>query len=157
ARYKNSTLDAWDLKAEPVALLGATAGHGPKVGEDEFPLVLIGPGAPLAVMDSVNGVQNEQKLWLMPVEQAAQADARWKPFVDREDGITAIELRGDEIFLLSHKDAPTFKVLRVKAGEPLAAATTLVAAQPDHVIESLHAAADALYVQALQGAYSRLL
>ena len=156
-RYKNSTLDAWDLKAAPAALLGATAGHGPKVGEDEFPVVLINPGAPLAVMDSVNGVQNEQKLWLAPAGQAAKADAPWKPFVDRDDGVTAVELRGEEIFLLSHKDAPTFKVLVVKAGAPLASAVTLVAAQPDRVVESMHAAADALYVQTRRGAYSHLL
>ena len=156
-KYKNSALDAWDFKAAPVALLGATTGHGPKVGEDEFPVVLISPGAPLAVMDSVNGVQNEQKLWLAPADQAAKPDAPWKPFVDRDDGVTAVELRGDEIFLLSHKDAPTFKVLVVKAGAPLSSATTLVAAQADRVVESLHAASDALYVQTRQGAYSHLL
>jgi prolyl oligopeptidase len=66
-------------------------------------------------------------------------------------------MRGDDIFLLSHKDAPTFKVLLVKAGAPLDSAKTLVAAQSDRVIEGVHAAADALYVQARQGAYSRLL
>ena len=156
-RYKNSTLAAWDLKAAPVTLYGATAGHGPKIGEDEFPVVLVAPGAPLAVLDSVNGVQNEQKFWLAPAAQAAKPDAQWKAFVDRDDGITALDMRGDEIFLLSHKDAPTFKVLVVKAGAPLDSAQTLVAAQSDRVIEGVHAAADALYVQARQGAYSRLL
>jgi prolyl oligopeptidase len=156
-RYKNSTLDAWDLKAAPETLYGATSGHGPKIGEDEFPIVVVSPGAPLAVLDSVNGVQNEQKLWLAPAADAAKPDASWKAFVDRDDAVTALDLRGEEIFLLSHKDAPTFKVLRVKAGEPLASATTLIAARPDRVIESVHAASDALYVQARQGAYSRLL
>jgi prolyl oligopeptidase len=156
-RYKNSTLDAWDLKSAPVTLYGAKSEHGPKIGEDEFPVVLVAPGAPMAVLDSVNGVQNEQKLWLAPAAQAAKPDAQWKLFADRDDGITALDMRGDEIFLLSHRDAPTFKVLVVKAGEPLASARTLVAALPDRVIEGVHAAADALYVQARQGAYSRLL
>ena len=156
-RYKNSTLDAWDLKAAPVSLYGAKTGHGPKVGEDEFPVVLVAPGAPFAILDSVNGVQNEQKYWVAPVAQAAKPDAEWKAFVDRDDGVTSLDMRGDEIFLLSHKDAPTFKVLVVKAGAPLDSAKTLVAAQPDRVIEGVHAAADALYVQARQGAYSRLL
>ena len=156
-RYKNSTLDAWDLKAAPVTLYGATAGHGPKIGEDEFPVVLVAPGAPFAVLDSVNGVQNEQKFWLAPAAEAAKPGTEWKAFVDRADGVTALDMRGDEIFLLSHKDAPTFKVLVVKAGAPLDSAKTLVAAQSDRVIEGVHAASDALYVQARQGAYSRLL
>lgn len=156
-KYKDSTLYMWNLKAQPVALLGSTAGHGPKIGADEFPVVSIAPGAPMAVALSINGVQREYKLWLAPVDGAADPRTQWKPFVDRDDGVTGADLRGDEIFLLSHKDAPTFKVLAVKAGAPLASATTLIAAQPERVIESVHVASDALYVQARQGAYSHLL
>lgn len=156
-KYKDSTLNVWNMQGQPVALLGATTSHGPKLGADEFPVLLISPGAPMAVALSRNGVQNELKLWLAPVGQAANAKTQWKAFVDRSDDVTDFDMRGDEIFLLSHQDAPTFKVLQVKAGAPLSAATTLVAAQPDRVIEAIHAAADALYVQTRQGAYSRLL
>src|SRR5204863_7143563 len=59
--------------------------------------------------------------------------------------------------LLSHKSAPTFQVLTVKANQPLSAARVLVPAKPDRVIEGVHAAADALYVLARHGAYSQLL
>jgi prolyl oligopeptidase len=58
---------------------------------------------------------------------------------------------------LSHKDAPTFRVLVVRAGQPLSSASTLVPARADRVIEGIHAAADGLYVLARQGAYSQLL
>ena len=71
--------------------------------------------------------------------------------------MVGLDERGDEIFLLSHKDAPTFKVLRLKVGEPFSAATTLVAAEPGRVIEGIDAAKDALYVSVLEGPYSRLL
>jgi prolyl oligopeptidase len=71
--------------------------------------------------------------------------------------VTNVDMRGAEIFLLSHKDAPTFKVLEVRAGQPLSAAETLMPAQPDRVIETIHAASDALYVLARNGAYSQLL
>ena len=45
----------------------------------------------------------------------------------------------------------------MKAGKPLSSAKVLVPASPDRVIESVHAASDALYVLALKGVYSQLL
>ena len=45
----------------------------------------------------------------------------------------------------------------LKAGQTLSQAVTLVPAQPDRVIEGIHAASDALYVMARKGAYSQLL
>jgi prolyl oligopeptidase len=154
--YKNATADVWDLKSEPVALLGASVGHGPSIKSEEFPLVQITPGSPIAAAVSINGVQNEIAMWLGSAATASDTQAKWTPFIARDDGITSADVRGNEIFLLSHHDAPTFKVLSVKAGQPLSTATTLVPAQPDRVIEAIHAAADGLYVLARHGA-SQLL
>lgn len=154
--YKNSTLYAWNLKDEPVALLGTRVGSGPKFAPEEFPVLGITPGAPDAIAISLNGVQNEWKAWLAPVADAAKP-AAWKPFFDRDDDVTSVAMRGGDIFLLSHKDAPTFKVLELKAGEPLSSAKTLVPAQPERVVEGIYAASDALYVLVRKGAYSQLL
>ncbi|WHZ19730.1 MAG: Prolyl endopeptidase [Rhodanobacteraceae bacterium] len=155
--YKNSTLDAWDLSGQPVSLLGTSAGHGPKFAPEEFPVLMVVPGAKAALALSINGVQNEGKAWTTPAADAANPKATWAPLFDRRDGVTLAGMRGDTVFLLSHQDAPTFKVLQLKAGEPLASAKTLVPARPDRVIESFYAASDALYVLARKGAYSELL
>ena len=77
----------------------------------------LAPGGTMAAAVNENGVQNELEIWLAPVEQIADPQPAWKPFVTRTDEVTSIHMRGDEIFLLSHKDAPTFKVLTVKAGD----------------------------------------
>lgn len=156
-KYQDATADAWNLKDEPVALLGAAVGHGPAFGPTQFPAIEIGVGAPLAALLSINGVQNELAMWLAPEAQVGEPAVVWTPFVARSDDVTGIEMRGTDIFLLSHKDAPTFQVLSVHAGEPLSAASVLVPARPERVIEGIHAASDALYVLARQGAYSRLL
>jgi prolyl oligopeptidase len=155
--YKNSTLYGWNLSDPPVALLGTGAGHGPTFEPEAFPFIGVTPGASDAIAVSLNGVQNEWKAWVAPSAQAADPKTTWKPFFDRGDDVTNVAMRGGDIFLLSHKDAPTFKVLGVKAGEPLSSAVTLVPAQPGRVIEGLYAASDALYVLARQGAYSQLL
>lgn len=156
-RYKDATAEAWDLKSDPVPLLGAGLGRGPDFGHDEFPAIVLSPGAPLAAALSINGVQNEIAIWTTPADGLADSKAKWTALVGRDDDVTNADMRGDEIFLLSHKDAPTFKVLVLKAGQPLAAAKVLVPAEPDRVIEGIHAASDALYVMARKGAYSQLL
>jgi prolyl oligopeptidase len=155
--YKNATADVWDLKSEPVPVLGATLGHGPSIKPEEFPAVQITPGSPIAAAVSINGVQNEIAMWLTFAAAASYPQANWTPLITRDDGITSADLRGSDVFLLSHKDAPTFKVLTLQAGQPLSAASTLVPAQADRVIEAIHAASDGLYVLARHGAYSQLL
>lgn len=156
-KYKDSTADSWDLKAEPVHVLGSALGHGPAIGHNEFPVIAMSVGAPVAAALSINGVQNEIAMWTTPIAQVNDPKAVWTKLFTRDDGITKTDERGDELFFLSHKDAPTFKILSLKVGQPLSAATTLVPAQPDRVIESMHAASDALYVLARHGAYSQLL
>ena len=136
---------------------GSKVGHGPAIGPNEFPVIVMVVGAPMAAFLAINGVQNEIAMWLAPADKTNDPKANWMKFLTREDEVTNADMRGSEIFLLSHKDAPTFKVLSVRAGQPLKTATTLVPAQPERVIESIHAASDALYVFARKGAYTQLL
>jgi prolyl oligopeptidase len=156
-KYLNATADSWDLKSEPVPVLGTTVGHGPTFTPSEFPVIGISVGSPVAAALSINGVQNELAMWLAPVAKINDPNTVWTKFIVREDGVVNVDMRGNEMFILSHKDAPTFKILSLKVGQPLAAASTLVPAQADRVIEAIHAASDALYVVARHGAYSQLL
>ena len=156
-KYLNATADAWDLKSEPVVILGAKLGRGPSLTPVEAPAIAISIGAPLAAALSINGVQNELAMWLAPAERVSDPKVTWSKFLVREDEVTSVDMRGAEIYLLSHKDAPTFKVLMVRAGQPLTSASMLVPPQAERVIEGIHAAADGLYVLARHGAYSQLL
>jgi prolyl oligopeptidase len=156
-KYKDATADSWDLQSEPVAILGSGVGHGPAFEPTEFPAIAISVGAPVAAALSINGVQNELAMWLAPAASVSDRNVPWRQFITRDDGVTAADMRGSEIFLLSHKDSPTFKVLSVEASRPLASAAVLVPPQPDRVIEGIHVGSDALYVLARHGAYSQLL
>ncbi|HEY1838361.1 MAG TPA: prolyl oligopeptidase family serine peptidase [Rhizomicrobium sp.] len=155
-KYKYSTADAWDLKSEPVVVSGPGVGSAP-ITPGVFPTIQLVPGAPDAILVSINGVQNELQAWLAPAPDAASPHAAWKPFIARTDDVTKFDMRGDTIFLLSHKNAPTFQVLALKAGAPISSAKVLVPAAPDRVIDDIHAASDGLYVLARKGAYSQLL
>ena len=156
-KYLNSIAAVWNLKDEPVALLGATVGHGPHIESQQAPAIGIWSGASHAGAVIFNGVQNEWQVWLAPVAEAANPAAPWRQLTTYADGITWAELAGDRIFLLSHQDAPTFKVLALNAGQSLTQATTILAARPDRVIEWIRAASDGLYVASRAGVYSHLL
>ena len=156
-KYKSVTADKWDLKSEPVAVAGNGVSKAASFSPDEFPAIQITPGSNVAILASINGVQNEVKLWTAPVSQAGNPNAPWKLTIDRSDDVNAGAIRGNDIYLMSHKGAPTFQVLHMKAGQPVSAATVVVPAKPDRVIENIFAARDGLYVLARKGAYSQLL
>ncbi len=156
-KYKDTTVQRWDLHGALVPVLGSTVGHGPAFSAVEQPSLQIVPGAPMAVALNINGVQNELAAWLAPAAQVDDPQVAWTPFLVREDQVNDVEMRGDDVFLLSHKGAPTFQVLSLKAGQPLSAAAVLVPARADRVVDSIHAASDALYVLTRTGAYSQLL
>ena len=156
-KFRDTSLQVWNLKSDPVTLYGSLAGGGPKLTPDETPALAIAPTTNFAVLISRNGVQNELKIWIAPLADADKQDGKWTLLGDRDAGITSFDAHGSDLFLLSHKNAPTFQVLALQAGQPLSTAKVLVAAQPDRVIEGINAAADGLYVLARKGAYSELL
>ena len=102
-KYLNATADAWDLKSEPVAILGASLGHGPAFTAVESPAIAISVGAPMAAALSINGVQNELAMWLAPAARVSDPKVTWTKFLTREDEVTGTDMRGGEIFLLSDR------------------------------------------------------
>jgi len=155
-KFKFSKDYVWDLKGEPKPLLGVDLSRAVPFTPEEIPFIATIPGSTLAIAGNVNGVQNELALWIAPVATASRPDAPWQPLVGRSDDVTNFVAAGNRIFLLSHKGAPTFKVLSLEAGRPLSAAKELIATRPDRLIESIAAAADGLYVRARRGVYSEL-
>jgi prolyl oligopeptidase len=149
AKYLNATTQVWDLKSAPRDVIGTAAANAARLNltPEEFPIVQLFAGAPFAVFDNVNGVQHEQELWLAPLAEAAGTNAPWKLLAARSDNVTAMDVRGEEIYLLSHQDAPTFKVLALRAGQKLTDAITLVPPQPDRVLESIYAARGVVFMR----------
>jgi prolyl oligopeptidase len=156
-KYKNPIVQVWDLKSPPLPVAGHGISKNAEFEPDEAPAIKISPDSPMALLLSRNGTQSELKLWTAPAASTSKPNAPWKPFVDRSDAVTQFDTRGDDAFLVSHKNAPTGLVLQVKTGAPISTAAVLVPAQADRVIEDVHAAADGLYVLARRGAYSTLL
>ena len=70
----------------------------------------------------------------------------WKKIVDVDDQVTGFDLRGVTLYLLTHKDAPSYKVVSMRLDKPNFAAARVIAPQSASVIEQIAVADDGLYV-----------
>jgi prolyl oligopeptidase len=156
-KYKKVSVQYWDLRGDPVPVAGAGTGRGPIDNEDIFPFLGLASDSPVATLIGVNGVQNEIDLWWGDRDQAAKGAGAWRPLATRADGIVQTTANRSTLFMKSHKDAPTFKILAVPLGGALADAKTVLPANPDRLIENIAAASDGLYVAVREGLWSKLL
>jgi prolyl oligopeptidase len=156
AKYINSRVLVWDLKSDPVPLFGGSTSSRIAVAPEKIPALITRPGAGVAAAAIVNGVQNEVELWTTSAAAAASSAAPWVRLATTDDDITNFDLAGNQIYLLSHRGAPTFQVLTLRAGEPMSASTVLVAGRSDRLIEGIGTASDGLYIRTRHGLYSEL-
>ncbi|MGH8266156.1 MAG: prolyl oligopeptidase family serine peptidase [Steroidobacteraceae bacterium] len=156
-KYLNSGNWFWTLTSPPTQVIGASVGLGPITDPVKFPPVTVVPGAGRAVLIGANGVQNEIEAWIAPVAEARTGRAHWRALVASADDVTGLDANSTTIYLLTHRDAPTFKVLSMPVDGTLGQARTVIAARPDRVIESIHVAADALYAGARAGLAGEVL
>lgn len=144
-------------------------GHGPdraiivagrtdriKIATTEFPSVVPVIGTPYTVAIPGNGVQNEFDLYVAPTARVLDPKLRWRKLFGREAGITSFAIRGDDLYLLSHQNAPRFKVVKTSLAHPDLKRAQLVVAPSREIVTGISAAADALYVQARDGTIGKL-
>ena len=157
-KYRNLAADYWDLTGEPRPLLGPKIPGGPITDQDEGGQITNIPHSDTVLLTGFTGVKNEQRLWWGKADaiHAGRAPA-WTPLAGYDDGITHTAANASTLFLLSHKDAPRFKVLAVPLGHSLAEARTVIPARDDRLVESIAVAQDGLYVAVRSGLYSGLL
>jgi prolyl oligopeptidase len=119
--------------------------------------VSITPGSPYVLGIVSHGVKNELTLAISPAAAAAKGAPVWTKFVDIDDDITSGAIAGHEMWLLSHKDAPRFKVLHIDLDHPDIAKADVVLPPSDLVLQNISTAKDAVYIEAQQGGISHLL
>ena len=157
--YKNSV--CWlhkagtDAKSDIKVLARGQFADVP-VQEIEFPIVVSQPGSSHAVAFLFAGVQNEITMHVNSLEAAAKGEGGWKKICDPSDKVTSGTFRGDDIYLVTYKDAPRYRVMHVKAADPAFAKAREVVPQGNTVISNVYAAKDAIYIQELDGGVGRL-
>jgi prolyl oligopeptidase len=159
-KYVNSRAYLHVLGSSPeddAPLLGAGLAPAIAIDAPEIPIVVNPVGSKYAIGLVINGVQNEFKLYVAPVASLAGGKTPWVKVVGTSDDVTAFDVMGDQLYLLSHKDASRFKVLGVSFAKPDLGAAREVVPASEAVGTGIAAANDALYVRRMNGGVSDFL
>jgi prolyl oligopeptidase len=142
-------------KDEPV--FGFDISAAVKMLTSDIPMVITRPGSEYAVGLIAHGTQNEATLYVTPLVTVGVANTPWRKVCDVEDGVTGFSVSGENIFLLTHKEAPRFRIIKTSLSQPDIVSAETVVPPGEAVVAGLACAKDALYVQVREGVIGRLL
>ncbi|HVU37060.1 MAG TPA: prolyl oligopeptidase family serine peptidase [Opitutales bacterium] len=144
-----------ELAKDPV-VFGTEALHGAEIGHEKIPMLMFQYGDPRVFGLVVDGVEREIGVYVSTQAAMDAGHPDWKKVFDTDDDIIDFAVQGDDLYALTHKDAPRFKLLRTKVDAPDFARAEVVIAPGEPVLESLSHAEDGLYVTMLDGGIERI-
>ena len=144
-----------DPEGEPPVFGYGVSKQIPATLADSF-AVTYTPASPYAFAAVEHGVQPEISLYAAPLASVSGPKTPWRKIADVPDAVTGFDARGDDLYLLTHKGASRYKIVRVRLSRPDVAHATVVVPPSDAVIESLGVSQDALYMQDLVGGLGRV-
>lgn len=140
------------LDTDPASdILVMGPGYDPTLplGETRRPGVIATPGSPFVLGRVVTGIENQMELHVASLADAKAGRPRWRKLCDASDQVFSAAVVSGDIYLLSYRDAPRGRVLRVTADRPGIGGAQEVLAQSDAVLKWLNQARDGLYVSEL--------
>jgi prolyl oligopeptidase len=124
--------------------------------DSDFPVVSVPAGSNYALGVVAHGVQNETTLYVAKLSAVHDASAPWRKLLDVADEVTSFDIHGDHLYLVSHHSASRFKVLRLKLPDGDLSSAEVAVAPSEAVVTAVGVAADAVYIQKLDGGLGRL-
>ncbi|HEY1867342.1 MAG TPA: prolyl oligopeptidase family serine peptidase [Candidatus Cybelea sp.] len=125
-------------------------------GATDFPIVVYSPASPYMLAVAVHGVQNEVTIYAARTGPIASSDVAWRTVATTADDVTAYDLTSATIYLLTHKNAATYKVVSTSLDAPNVAAAQTVIPAGVPIVENISVAADGLYVLSRNGGFGRI-
>jgi prolyl oligopeptidase len=138
----------------------AVFGYGvdPKVSFEptDFPIVTYSPASNHTIGFIAHGVKNEVTIYDTDQTALTSGNVPWKRIAGDDDDVTSFDVKGSTIYLLTHRDAPSYKVIATSLDSPdIAHARTVIPAGRD-VVEQLSVASDGLYVRSRTGGFAHI-
>jgi prolyl oligopeptidase len=128
-----------------------------KMETSDIPIVYTDPGSDYALGIIAHGVQNELTVYVAPVASLDASATPWRKVCDVEDAVTGVAAGGGDVYLLTHKDAPKFKLIKTSISAPDVSKAAVAIPESGVVLAAIGAAKDALYVQARDGVFGKLI
>ncbi len=116
----------------------------------DFPSIVVTPGSDYVVAKIKHGDSNQLTLYTAQLTQlisGVMSDiSPWKMVCDVADSVTDFSVFKNDIYLLSSRNAPRFKLVRESLASPGFADAKTIIPPGATVLNNLHGAKDALYV-----------
>jgi len=142
--------------ASDTLVFGRDAAGSPEFAAMDFPAVLIPIGSKWAIGQVKHGDETDMTLYAAPQSELGTPEIKWRKICGRPDMVTEFTVRGDDIYLLTAYDAPRFRVVRTSLAAPDFYEAAVVVPPGEYVVDSIAAAADALYVGILRGVPNKI-
>ena len=159
ARYLNGRALLHRLGTSPdkdIALIGTGVAGSPPVSPPDLPYIVVQPGSDEAVAMISHGSEPATEILVVPLSQAVHPGARWRKIADSPDGVTNFAFHGNTLYLLTHGNAPRYKVVSLDIAAPDWAHAQTIIPESTRVIEDIEPADEALYIADLDGGTGRL-
>jgi prolyl oligopeptidase len=133
-------------------------GVDPKVtfAPTDFPVIVYSPASQHTLGIIAHGVKNEVDVYSTPSTALTSGDVPWTRIATDDDDVTGFDLKGSTIYLLTHHDAPTFKVVATSLDSPNIAAARVVTPPGKQIVQQISVAGDGLYVRSRTGGFGRI-
>ena len=143
------------------AVFGYGVARGISLPPAAFNSIVTAPGSDFAVAEVSTADVNFSALYVAPLRSISGPRTPWRKLADASDRIVYADngpgIHGNELYLVTGKDAPHYKLFRIDLRHPDLRRAVAVLPESGRVIEDVAVASDALYVQQLDGSRSRLL
>ncbi len=133
-----------DIKQDKVIL-----GHdSPRVNISPVasPFIVTVPDCDYLFAVILHGTQMEIDLYVATLDSFDRGAPEWKKVCDNSDQVLIFEVHGEDLYLMTHKNAPRYKIIKTSLKNPDLANAELILGQSDTTISNIFAAIDALYV-----------
>ncbi|MBV8374503.1 MAG: S9 family peptidase [Candidatus Eremiobacteraeota bacterium] len=127
-----------------------------KFAATDFPIVSYSPASPYVLGIVAHGVKNEVTIYAAPASAVTSANVPWKLVATDDDDVTGFDLKGSTIYLLTHRDAPTFKVIATSLVSPNLSTAKVFVPATKKIVEQISVAQDGLYLRSREGGFGRI-
>ncbi len=144
-----------DLEQDRVVLK-----HGIAPLEDVTPIgwpciTQVSSGCAIAVI--FNGTQRHIDTYVSTIDSLSQNTPKWIKICDAADEVRSFTAHGEDLYLLTSKKAPRFKIIKTSLAKPDLSTAETVFVESDSIVKDLFAANDALYAIATKNGIGKLI
>ncbi len=136
----------------------AKAVFGPTVTKDlglarlDVATLMFVPGSPWVIARTTDTTLPEGFLFVAKAADLGKPGLKWTKISGYEDKITAVELKGDDLYFMTHNNAPRKQIMKLDLRKPLLANAQVVAVPPANgVLEEFSLTKDSLMGAVRQG------